>query len=169
MALFTFSGTSIYFKHTPETELALRALAEAIPQVRSFITGDRPGDDFTPFAKIMCSQPFQLIKDNNEMFTPDRTTFPRSTPGDCLHVNLETKEIQGELISRLYIPVVASYGSAVKTMTEGYLPFILIEMFSKDLRAVKTKTALSLEKFEEAIGTTLYAPEREVSRLFKLH
>lgn len=157
MADYKYLGLTTYIKENDDNTAKFRVLAEAIDALS--LSNGMPIDTDEPvdirFENIMQSKAFKQIYDEDFLCSPDASELPSNMPAGYDRPIIESVEIKGHNLNRIYIPAVAKNELKIHDFIYNALQPVLLELFGDDIISMKTKESIEFEAFQDGAEKTL--------------
>ncbi|MGX1195762.1 hypothetical protein [Metabacillus sp. SLBN-84] len=160
MADYTYVGLTAYIELSEKSVEGLNVLAEAIDAIRPFV--DIAQFDEMDYKHILHSPELQYLYDNDHICYTDPSELPLQTPDAYQRATIDSVNIKGAPMLRLYVPAVAKDDDKVRHFMRHALTNVLSELFQEYLLCVKVKEGIEYERFEDLKETVLVSASRHV-------
>ena len=161
-----YHGITAAFEHTDEVAYRLRALSEAIPELKVCLTPQ--GDEsFDSLYLPMQSDAFKQVKQHISLFEPELSSLPKDITEYHTEIQLGYASYDNSPFVELYIPVVSTNSELANKIAENAMYPVLLSLFGESLLGIQSKSGTQNDVFTDLKSTCLYGDAHADSRYFQ--
>lgn len=145
MADYNYKGLTAYIKIQEDSIEKLSVLAEAVEGIARDI--DPVEFDQEKYQNVVESEDYQYLWNNDAHCYPQDWELPENTPHHYSRPSVDTTNIKGIPMFKVYVPVVSKRDDLVNHFTEKALYSVLLALFGNNIACIKTKEQIEYGEF----------------------
>lgn len=156
-----YAGVTAYIQNGPDNAEQFRVLAEAIPAFAPFADMSQPVvEKFQPLCQELI---FRYTQEDLRTMTWQSGAFPDGTPDELKVASITKVVINGQSLSRIYLPVVGDDIGMVEMYATKGMTYLLGGIFGENLVTIKNRYASHRRSFADATTEIVVSAEKVVS------